>query len=484
MDKTLSYADLLDVSVEKLSYAAQGLSSLYQEVNGHNMLEDIINTHAYHIINLKDLNQNIFSFDTLDMGSKIDILRCLMDKALEIIKKKCAEVYPYLSNIIKEIFSLIGHSRDLIEKVKFENQELFFLNNELTITVEQLRVENKSYLEKIISNSKSSADISVSRLKSPSERKEIIPRQPSKIQFMKSRIANSRELTLKQLKEAIEDIYTNKTKFDEKCLENKQPRETMDQFLYTHLNQKYGLKTLIAEWSVSILKGIEKFETQDAEICLFSMILKNKVDEEFRKVFEKLKDNMKQLLKAKIQQRHPYIREPQLNGMLKEKLNGVLDEDEWCTIIVSMFSQEEAKYMIGNLKNLMSEKSNKTILFRRNKMLTQKSDATYAEIQNAILNYDLSAHEALLEPFWRQFVASDGDKNGILSEEEFMNLCTSIGIPDESERLLDQVDVNATGYINYSDCVNLFLYEMIQTEDSSTVSVIHSLFFQSQKTDN
>ena len=159
----------------------------------------------------------------------------------------------------------------------------------------------------------------------------------------------------------------------------------------------------------------------------------------------------------------------------------MLDEDEWGTIIVSMFSHEEAEYMIGHIKNLIEEKASKLIIGRRNKLLSGKSDATYIEIQNALLNYDLSAHEALLEPFWKEFTENDGDKNGILTEEEFRNLCKKIGISEDVDRLLDQVDPNATGYINFSDCVNLFTYEMSQGEDSTQTSVLHALFFQSQK---
>jgi len=29
--------------------------------------------------------------------------------------------------------------------------------------------------------------------------------------------------------------------------------ETMEQFMYTYLNQKYGLKTLIVEWASGII---------------------------------------------------------------------------------------------------------------------------------------------------------------------------------------------------------------------------------------
>lgn len=60
-----------------------------------------------------------------------------------------------------------------------------------------------------------------------------------------SPLRTNRQLTLKQLKDIIEEIYNSKTKFDQKCYENHLPRETMEQHLYTYLNQKYGLKSLI-----------------------------------------------------------------------------------------------------------------------------------------------------------------------------------------------------------------------------------------------
>lgn len=51
-----------------------------------------------------------------------------------------------------------------------------------------------------------------------------------------------RALTLKQMKDVIEEIYASKAKYDQRCLEAKLPRETMEQHMYTYLNQKYGLK--------------------------------------------------------------------------------------------------------------------------------------------------------------------------------------------------------------------------------------------------
>ena len=43
-------------------------------------------------------------------------------------------------------------------------------------------------------------------------------------------------LSLKQLKDAINEIYSQKLKFDKICSEYKQPKETMEQYMYTYLN--------------------------------------------------------------------------------------------------------------------------------------------------------------------------------------------------------------------------------------------------------
>ena len=68
-----------------------------------------------------------------------------------------------------------------------------------------------------------------------------------------------RNLSLKQLTDIINDIYAQKVKYDQKCEENKLPRETMEQYMYTYLNQRYGLKNLIIEWAASIISGIKKY---------------------------------------------------------------------------------------------------------------------------------------------------------------------------------------------------------------------------------
>lgn len=54
-------------------------------------------------------------------------------------------------------------------------------------------------------------------------------------------------------------MYAQKERFDKKCEESRAARETMEQYMYTYLNQKYGLKPLIVEWAASIINAIKTY---------------------------------------------------------------------------------------------------------------------------------------------------------------------------------------------------------------------------------
>lgn len=49
----------------------------------------------------------------------------------------------------------------------------------------------------------------------------------------------------------------------------------MHQYLFTHLNQKYGLKNLTIEAASSIVGGIQTYSAEDNDVAVFGKILKN-----------------------------------------------------------------------------------------------------------------------------------------------------------------------------------------------------------------
>ncbi|EGR33776.1 hypothetical protein IMG5_038510 [Ichthyophthirius multifiliis] len=107
-----------------------------------------------------------------------------------------------------------------------------------------------------------------------------------------------RNLSLRQLKEIIEEIYRSKSIYDKKYIDQQLPLETMEQHMYTYLNQKYGLKNLIVEWAGAIINGIKNYGNEDNDISVFGKILRNECDEEFRFVQIQIKNTITELLKV------------------------------------------------------------------------------------------------------------------------------------------------------------------------------------------
>ncbi len=65
------------------------------------------------------------------------------------------------------------------------------------------------------------------------------------------------------------------------CTQKQQAIETLEQFLYTFLNNKYGLKNLVIEWAIAIINAVKLYKSDSHKVYLFSTILKNKCEEEF-----------------------------------------------------------------------------------------------------------------------------------------------------------------------------------------------------------
>ena len=77
-------------------------------------------------------------------------------------------------------------------------------------------------------------------------------------------------LPLKTFKVLIDEIFDSKFKFDERCKQIKQPLETMEQYLYTYLIQKYGLKSLVIDWMATIVNSINIYSQESNLFNLYS----------------------------------------------------------------------------------------------------------------------------------------------------------------------------------------------------------------------
>lgn len=141
----------------------------------------------------------------------------------------------------------------------------------------------------------------------------------------------------------IADMYNQKVKFDKKCEDNRLPRETMEQFMYTYLNQKYGLKSLIVEWAAAMINGVKRHVRSDHEVTLFAKILKNECDEEFRFIQTHVRDTLLSLVKVMLKDKYPLKGETDIQRMLDRIKEGTIDESMWLKILEKMYEERDSQ---------------------------------------------------------------------------------------------------------------------------------------------
>lgn len=190
------------------------------------------------------------------------------------------------NNLLQEKLASATKEKDFLLSQNNEEKSMFLER------IENLEKENKIMTDRLIKNAKSmiggtntlpGKDNNNINNNFDKKNQEISNRDLNLNQnetLNKGKIANNlivgpngpRVLTVKMMKDIINEIYTSKAEFDKKCLENRLPKETMEQHMYSFLNQKYGLKSLIIEWATSIVNGIKMYSLEDSDICLFGKV--------------------------------------------------------------------------------------------------------------------------------------------------------------------------------------------------------------------
>ena len=140
-------------------------------------------------------------------------------------------------------------------------------------------------------------------------------------------------------------MYTQKVKFDKKCTENKVGKETLEQFMYTYLNQKYGLKPLIVEWAAAIINGVKTYIKEEHDVALFAKILKNECDEDFRFIQMHVKDTLVSLVKVMLKDKHPLKSEKDIQRMLDTIEKGKIEDWMWLKILEKMYEERDAQIL-------------------------------------------------------------------------------------------------------------------------------------------
>ena len=271
----------------------------------------------------------------------------------------------------------------------------------------------------------------------------------------------------------------------------------MEQFMFTYLNQKYGLKNLIIEWAASIVNGVKCYMKEDSDVSLFAKILKNEIEEDFKHIQDKVKMTVSNVLRKYLKEKNKLKSEPEINLLQDNIEDGFVGQNTWNYILDFIYDvedKERIKEMLFERKKLniasnglysnrgrnvtppksTSFKGNFTaspISWRakdltpnskmkssRSKLFTAEegeSNERQEEIFNKVMQekdfnkiyfkdllfwiceYQIRQHEKYLNRFISLFKSADSDRDGIINEEKFKYLIKEMKIIPPSIAMYD-----------------------------------------------
>ena len=429
-----------------------------------------------------------------------------------------------LMNINKEIEK--KNSEDNIMNSTLNKENMTFNKNspeskkqQSSISLKEVEKDSKIFLSKNINNSYYSLSNNGNN-SIQNNNTSIRKNSDDKNQYFRPK---NKILSLKIVKDIISEIYTSKATFDKKCIESGKPRETLEQHMYTFLNQKYGLKNLIIEWASSIIYAIKTYSNEDAEVYLFGKILRYELDEESLFILIKLQENISQLLEFYLKSKNPLKSQSEIQKSLNEKKNGILTEEEWKGIIFYLYNEDEGNILekkiisfiqknklknnesipLNTISEIMQTNSSgmNTNYFQSGKsaryydntninnsttylethgpkkmtrremfdlyQFTEDLHIFYKHFINVVGEYQIKLREKYLKNFVKLFRKHDTDLDGVLNENEFINLIKDIpycqnNLDEFIFKFLSIIDPFDNKVFIFNDCVSLLSLEIIE----------------------
>ncbi|OQR88341.1 hypothetical protein ACHHYP_06869 [Achlya hypogyna] len=311
----------------------------------------------------------------------------------------------------------------------------------------------------LIKKDKVSRESNNSRTRAPTARPEAPETAPAKCLALSPAPSSAvKNLTLKQLRDMIQAIYASKKKHDEMCIENEAPKETMEQHMYTYLNQRFGLQTLIVEYASAIMKGCSRYMQTDADVATFFHVVRNEVDEGFLRLKSKLEETVVALLRAFLRGLYPRKSEGAINRILQAKLSDqtLLSEEEWHSVVKYMYDSHDSHSIVRLVETHMQheEASNNAKSTR---------GIGFSILRKILLNYQMHGRLRMLEDFCRHFEQVDTETVGVIPQKSFIELVmryTPYKTQDEIEALVQLADPFGNDAITFSEVVEVLFKDI------------------------
>ena len=261
---------------------------------------------------------------------------------------------------------------------------------------------------------------------------------------------NTRLLNLNNLLDIINQTYKIRNSRIEKQKEGFYNKGTLEQDLYTYLKSKYGLKKLIIEWNMNIISSIQAYYKINGEVFLFALLLKNELDEESIEILNKIKRTVNNILNI--------IYDYNINKISKIKQNKeFINENEWKAISTCLYSDDD--FLKEKFINEVEQYIN-NIIKRKDLIEKTGQKILYEDFINLLIIFNMKLRKMYLHNLFNLFTKEDKKKIGIINIDNFKQIIKNSGIikdeqklEDVIEKLVEIIDIEGSGQITFSDCV-------------------------------
>lgn len=217
----------------------------------------------------------------------------------------------------------------------------------------------------------------------------------------------------------------------------------LEQHLYTFLYQRYGLKSLIAEWATALVHGLKRFQ-DDNDVLVFAKIIRNEVEEEFRFTQAALRDSVKDLVKVYVQGTNTGLASGHINALVAQLAadEELLSTEMWEDVVRYMYNSEDAAQIVAKVESAAPR------------------GIKYSAFVSILLEFQLKGHEKYVAKVVHEFRAVDSDGDGIVSRDEARALIEALGTPADLGVVLDALDPRSLGKITFSQVVHQLQAEL------------------------
>jgi hypothetical protein len=211
--------------------------------------------------------------------------------------------------------------------------------------------------------------------------------------------------------------------------------------MYTFLNQRYGLKSLIVEHASAIIQAVNKYSTIDNDVLVFGKIIRNEIDEEFRFVQKQLKETVVELLRVKLKGMFHLKTDSQVSRMVVSRCRGYVEPEEWKDIIRYMYNHEDGLAIMVLVEDCIhfqpsivsplnmpgaNTRGRRRVSVAGEQVMAEQAvgggRVPFEDFLKILLDFQLAGHEKFLSKFRRLFREVDADRNGVVNENEFRDM--------------------------------------------------------------